>query len=92
MQIPQADISAYRRQYETAGRAAMMGTSLLCEGSHELMTTGSKYALISGSVLDSPYRGYGAYRSNAPQSTNNIYCPQYYNQKNRAQGAFGWFY
>ena len=87
MQIPQVNISAYRRQYETANSAALMESMLFCEGGHALKTTGSQYALISGIAIESPYRGYGAYRSNAPQTSNNIYCPQYYNQKNHARGG-----
>ncbi len=92
MLIPQVNINAYRRQYETVNSAAMMETLLFCEGGHALRTMGTQYALISGLAIDSPFRGYGAYRSNAQQSSNNIYCPQYYNQKNHAQGGTGWFY
>lgn len=91
MQIPQVNISAYRRQYETVNSPAMMETLLFCEGGHELRTTGSQYALISGIAIGSPFRGYGAYRSNAPQTSHNIYCPQYYNQKNHARGGVEWF-
>ena len=48
MLIPQVNINAYRRQYETVNSAAMMETLLFCEGGHALRTMGTQYALISG--------------------------------------------
>lgn len=91
MVIPQVNIRAYRRQYEPAQGMPARSAALLCAGGAELRTVGTQVALISGREIGSPFRGYGAYLPNAPRNFDNVYCPQYYNQKNHARGGGEWF-
>jgi len=92
MQIPQTNINAYRRQYGTNNNIVQVPIILLNENIRNQRNIGSHYALLSGSEDEgSIYRGYGCYRSDAPDTCCTVYCPIYYNRKSSVNGGNEWF-
>lgn len=91
MFIPNVNINAYRRQYQSFHEDEIQ--QILCnENVHNPRFIGNQQALVSGLHDEGAlYRGYGAYRSNATCNAQNIYSPIYYNDKNTQQPNSYWY-
>ncbi len=92
MQIPQPNISAYRKPMKSLNASNQL-LPTLCNGNASITRLTGAQVAFSGGLEDegAPYRGYGSYQNNAPCNRRNIYDPIYYNQKSSIQPDSFWF-